>query len=66
VWDRLRLGARHFNDDEIETMAAKAAPILDQNWTNEQQRKMQGGDNQIVGEGEAIDEEDAAGDAEVA
>lgn len=47
-------------------MAAKAAPILDQNWTSEQQRKMQGGDNQIVGEGEAIDEEDAAGDAEVA
>jgi hypothetical protein len=66
MWDRLRLGARHPHDDERETMAAKAAPIVDQNWTNEQQRKMQGGDNQIVGEGEAIDEEDAAGDAEVA
>ena len=66
MWDRLRLGARHFHDDELDKMAAKAAPILDQNWTSEQQRKMQGGDNQIVGEGEAIDEEDAAGDAEVA
>jgi len=34
------------------------------NWTSEQQRKMQGGDNLIVGEGEAIDEDDPAGDAE--
>jgi len=47
-------------------MAAKAAPILDQNWTNEQQRKMQGGDNQIVGEGEAIDEDAPLGDGGVA
>lgn len=66
MWDRLRLGARHFHDDELEKMAAKAAPILDQNWTNEQQRKMQGGDNQIVGEGEAIDEDAPLGDGGVA
>jgi hypothetical protein len=46
-------------------MAAKAAPIVDQNWTNEQQRKMQGGDNQLVDQGEAIDADDPTGDAEV-
>jgi hypothetical protein len=58
------LGARHPQEDEIEDSAAKAAPIVDINWTNEQQRKMQGGESLIVGQGEAIDEDDPAGDAE--
>lgn len=39
-------------------------PIVDINWTNEQQRKLHGGESLAVGEGEAINEDDAAGDAD--
>ena len=58
------MGARHPDEDEIAEKAQKSAPIVDLNWTNEQQRKLQGGESLIVGEGEAINEDDAAGDEE--
>jgi hypothetical protein len=66
IWDRLRVAARYPTGEEIAEKDDKSAPIIDLNWTNEQHRKMQGGESLVVGEGEAINEDDAAGDAEMA
>jgi len=66
VWDKLRLGARHLHEGEKADEREKNAPIVELNWTNEQHRNMQGGESLAVGEGEAINEDDAAGDADMA
>lgn len=54
----MRLAYRERGEDEENDLQEKKAPMIDINWTDEQQRNLQGGGNAIVGDGEAIDEDE--------
>lgn len=64
IWDRVRLGCRERTEDEIAYATEGKAPMVNQHWTDEQLRKLQGGDNQIAADGEAIDEDEPLGDGD--
>lgn len=64
IWDRVRLGCRERTEDEKTYAEETKAPMVDLHWTDEQQRKFHGGDNQIVADGEAIDENEPVRDEE--
>lgn len=64
IWDRVRLACRERGEGELEFARQGKASLVDTNWISEQQRKLQGGDDQIVGDGEAIDEDEPLGAGE--
>lgn len=64
MWDKIRLGSKLPCEQEATSRQDKKDPIVNFHWTDEQRRKLNGGESLAVGEGEAINEDDAAGDAE--
>ena len=55
------MACRERGPDELEQTHQGKASLVDIHWINEQQRRLQGGDDQIVADGEAIDEDEPVG-----
>ncbi|ORX38474.1 RNA polymerase II-associated [Kockovaella imperatae] len=58
LWDKSRVGFRHPHEDLISQRATAQAMVSDPGWIEAQLRGLGDGDNEAVGQGEAIKEDD--------
>ncbi|WVR07529.1 hypothetical protein IAU60_004571 [Kwoniella sp. DSM 27419] len=58
LWDKAVVGYRHISDVEDQARMAIGERVSQPNWASGELRRLRGGGNTTVGQGEAIDDED--------
>ncbi|KAL7422784.1 hypothetical protein Q5752_002079 [Cryptotrichosporon argae] len=64
VADKMRIGFQRLEGPLAEGVRARRARVIDPTWVDDDLRRLRGGDNEIEGLGEAIDDEEPPQDVE--